>query len=87
MLALFGLIAFAGANLHHAVFAGAFAVFVLIWLVCGLMIAVALGRREKGSYAVVICTAGGEFRALVSKDEARIDKVIRALNRVIEDRG
>ena len=72
--------------------------FVLLGLGCGSFPMGALGAlatavgvlwlvMQKQRYAVEICTAAGEFQALVSKNEDRIDEVIKALHQAIRDQG
>lgn len=52
-----------------------------------LGIAVAVWMAMKTEYSVLLSTAGGEARALSSKDQAYINRVVAALNEAIIKRG
>jgi Na+/serine symporter len=42
---------------------------------------------QRPSYGVVICTAAGENRAYVTRDEDEVERIIGALNDAITERG
>ena len=65
-----------------ATFAGTFVGALIL-----LGIAVALWMAMKTEYSVLLSTAGGEARALSSKDQAYINRVVAALNDAIIKRG